>query len=292
VRTQYSAVLLLAAALGCDGAPPQPPDAPPAAARRLFDPATAGAITGHVRWVGEPPSVPPLIQRPNLMGPVGNKETRAWPNPNAPAIDTKTHGVRGAVVSLRGVDPGRARPWDLPPVRVVQQGQQFHVRQGDGDGQVGFVRRGDAVEMVSADPVFHSLHAGGAAFFTLAFPDDDRPRTRHLADRGVVELTSAAGYFWMRGYLFVDDHPYYVRTDAEGQFRLTGVPPGHYEAVCWLPDWREERHERDPETSLVFRLFFRPPLKAVRPIEVPPKGSAMLEFELSAPGMTAGDTHN
>lgn len=282
--TRYSAVLLLAAALGCDGTYPQPRDATPAAdAGHLFDPATAGTITGHVRWVGEPPSVPPLIERPNLMGPVGNKETRAWPNPNAPAIDAKTHGVRGAVVFLRGVDPSRARPWDLPPVRVVQQGQQFRVRQGGGDGQIGFVRRGDAVEMVSADPVFHSLHAGGAAFFTLAFPDPDRPRTRRLSAPGVVELTSAAGYFWMRGYLFVDDHPYYIRTDAEGRFRLTDVPPGRYEAVCWLPDWREERHERDPETSLVFRLFFRPPLEVVRPVEVLPKGSCEVEFELSVP---------
>jgi hypothetical protein len=279
-------VLLLTGTLGCGDArtqPPAPGPAPAADAGCHFDPDSAGTIGGRVRWVGELPSVPAFIQRPNLMAPEAIREPIPWPNPNAPVIDTKTRGVKGAAVFLRGVDPRRARPWDLPPVRVVQQGQQFHVRQGDGDGQIGFVRRGDAVEMVSADPVFHSLHAGGAAFFTLAFPDAGRPRTRHLADRGVVELISAAGYFWMRGYLFVDDHPYYVRTDAEGRFRLTEVPPGRYEAVCWLPDWREERHERDPETSLVFRLFFRPPLEVVRSVEVPPNGSATLEFELSAP---------
>src|SRR5262249_7479941 len=149
-----------------------------------------------------------------------NRETTAWPNPNAPAIDAQTRAVRGAVVFLRGIDPRRARPWDLPAVRVVQQGQRFHVRQGADDGAVGFVRRGAAVEMMSADGVFHSLHAGGAAFFTLTFPDPDRPRTRRLDQPGVVELTSAAGYFWMRGYLFVDDHPYYVRTDTDGRFRL------------------------------------------------------------------------
>ncbi len=284
-----TAILLLAGALGCGDARPQPPAAAPvlsSEAGRLFDPAQAGTVTGSVRWTGNLPDVPPLVERPSPAGPYTREKT-LWPNPNAPVIDATTHAVGGAVVFLRGVDVRRARPWDLPPVRVVQQGQKFHVRQGEADGSIGFVRLGDAVEMVSAEPIFHSLHAGGAAFFTLAFAGPDRPRTRRLTERGVVELTSAAGYFWMRGYLFVDDHPYYARTNAAGRFRLTDVPPGRYEVVCWLPDWREEHHERDPETGLVTRLFFRPPRESVRPVEVGPNGSAAVEFELSAESVEA-----
>ena len=280
--TQYSAVLLLATALGCGDARTQPPPPSPVAdAGSLFDSATAGTITGRIRWAGELPSVPPLLQRPNLLASDGNKETIPWPNPNAPVIDPGTHAVRGVVVFLRGVDPRQARPWDLPPVRVVQQGQQFHVRQGDEDSRVGFVRRGDSVEMVSADAVFHSLHAGGAAFFTLAFPDPDRPRTRPLASPGLVELTSAAGYFWMRGYLFVDDHPYYVRTDAAGRFRLADVPPGRYEAVCWLPDWRTAGRELDGDTGQLCRLTFRPPAEVARPVRVTAGSPAEVSFALS-----------
>jgi hypothetical protein len=285
-RTVKGFVLVfLATALGCGDARPQPPaaePAPPPDAGSLFDPDSAATITGRVRWAGELPSVAPLVVDPNPGGPPFIKERTAWPNPNAPVIGAD-RGVKDAVVFLRGVDPRRARPWDRPPVRVVQQGEQFHIRQGDGDAPLGFVRRGDAIEMVSADPVFHSLHAGGAAFFTLAFPDAGRPRTRRLTERGVAELTSAAGYYWMRGYLFVDDHPYYARTDAAGRFALKDVPPGRYEAVCWLPDWREQRHERDPETSLITRLFFRPPLESVRPVEVGPKASAVVAFEVQAP---------
>jgi len=279
------AILLLAGALGCGDARPQPPPAvaPPSDAGSRYDPATAGTISGHVHWSAELPVVPPLLEPINPLAADPLTEKTPWPNPNAPVIDPSTRGVQGAVVFLRGIDPRRARPWDLPPVRVVQEDRQCHVRQGASDAAVGFVRRGDAVEMVSADPVFHSLHAGGAAFFTLAFPDSDRPRTRRLVDPGVVELTSAAGYFWMRGYLFVDDHPYYTCTDASGRFDLTDVPPGQFEAVCWLPDWREARHERDPESTLVTRLYFRPPWETVQPVELAPNGLAAVDFAVAPP---------
>jgi len=278
--------MLLTTVIGCgDGQSPvlSTEDSVPSTGGQRFDASSAGTITGRVLWTGPVPSVPPLIEQPNMAGPVFDKEKTLWPNPNAPLINADSHAVQGAVIFLRGVDAGRSRPWDLPPVRIVQQGQQFHVRQGDDDGKVGFVRRGDAVEMVSADTVFHSLHAGGAAYFTLAFPDPDKPRRRRLDNKGVVELSSAAGRFWMHGYLFVDEHPYYTRTAADGRFQLTDVPPGRYEVVCWLPDWREERHERDPETSLVTRLYFREPWETVRPVEVQAKGRAMVEFKVSAP---------
>ena len=88
--------------------------------------------------------------------------------------------------------------------------------------------------------------------------------------KGVVELSSGAGQFWMRAYLFVDDHPYYARTDAAGGFGLAQVPPGDYDLVCWLPDWREASHELDADTCLVSRLTFRPPLRVVKRVHVTP----------------------
>jgi hypothetical protein len=138
--------------------------------------------------------------------------------------------------------------------------------------------------MVSEDPFFHSLHADGAAFFTLAFPDPGRPRVRLLQDKGRVELTSAAGFFWMRGHLFVDDHPYYTRTDSAGEFVLPGVPPGNYEVVCWLPNWRVQRSERDPESGQVARIFFNPPLEQIRSLTLPPAGSVEVILRMKDEG--------
>jgi hypothetical protein len=272
-------------ALGCGSeALPEPEAASPVPSiRSAFDPTSAGSISGQVTWAGELPVVArfPVWGEPNMAGTLG---PRRWENnPLAPSIDPQTRGVAGAVVFLRGIDPRRGRPWDHPAVQVEQREHRFLVRQGEAAGNVGFVRRGEPIEMVSAQSVFHSLHAGGAAFFTLAFPDSGDHASRRLEENGLVELTSAAGYYWMRGYLFVDEHPYYTRTDAEGRFTLPGVPPGPCEVVCWLPDWREERHERDPETGLVTRLAFRKPLETVRRIALAASEARTVDFVLATP---------
>jgi hypothetical protein len=116
--------------------------------------------------------------------------------------------------------------------------------------------------------------------FTLMFPERDRTRQRRLEEAGVVELTSASGYFWMRGYVFVLDHPYATRTDGQGAFVLPHVPAGRYEAVCWLPSWEKERHERDPETGDVTRLHFRRPIEREITVEVPAGGASRVEFAM------------
>src|SRR5262249_44220267 len=131
---------------------------------------------------------------------------------NAPTIDPSNRGVANAVVFLRGVDPVRSRPWDLPPVQVAISDFAFKLHQGEWHNRIGFVRRGEAIEMTSYDPILHMLHADGAAFFTLAFPDAKKPLSRRLTKPGIVELSSASTWYWMRAYLFVDDHPYYACT--------------------------------------------------------------------------------
>lgn len=247
-----------------------------------FDATTAGEIRGRVTWQGALPKVP------SYRAPVspGNEHIgqsfHLWPNPHAPRIDPATKGVAGAVIFLRGIDPQRSRPWDHPPVRIELRDYQIHVCQGERDDRSGFVRRGDAITMVSRQSLFHSLHVRGAAFFARAFPDAEQPCRQRLERTGIVELTSGCGYFWMYGQLFVDDHPYYTHTDAEGRFTLPQVPPGRYQLVCWLPDWREAARELDAETAHICRLTFRPPLEVVQPVQLTSRQTQSVAFELDA----------
>jgi hypothetical protein len=277
-------VALLLPFAGCDGTPPPPPaeDATPANIGSRFDPMTAGTIRGRVTWEGDVPAVAPFRARINWLTGPPPEQRLVRANPNAPHIDADSRGVRDAVVYLEGVDPAKSKPWDHPAVRVEQCGRRLHVRQGTADSPVGFVRRGEGVKMVSKDSLLHSLHADGAAFFTLTFPDPGRPRSRRLGDKGLVELSSAAGYYWMRAYLFVDDLPYYARTDARGRFTLQRVPPGRYRLVAWLPNWNKDRHERDPETGTIIRWFFAAPVRHPRPVAVVTGRTVEVDFRFGA----------
>jgi hypothetical protein len=247
-----------------------------------FNAATAGTIRGRVTWQGEIPEVPGYRAPISPGSEHAGQPRRFWPNPNAPRIDPAGKGVAGAVVFLRGVEPRRARPWDHPPVRVELRDYQIHVIQGDHDSNSGFVRRGEAMTMVSRQKLFHALRVRGAAFFTRAFPDSDQLCSQRLEHRGLVELSSGCGYFWMRGWLFVGEHPYYTHSDAEGCFTLPQVPPGRYELVCWLPDWHEASRELDAETALICRLTFRSPVEIVQSVQLAPCQTQMVSIRVDA----------
>jgi hypothetical protein len=272
--------LILAGFVGCDGlllllgpapAPEEGEASPPLVqAGEHFDPEQSSSLIGTVTWKGALPVVAPYRAPISPHVQYVGKPYQDRFNPNVPLVDPPTRGVAHAVVFLRGVDPRQGKPWDHPPVRIEQRNHQIHVRQGKRDQRIGFVRRGDTVEMVAESEAFHVLRGRGAAFFSIPFPRSSQPCQRKLTRKGIVELTSAAGYFWMRGYLFVDDHPYYTLSDAQGRFQLEQVPAGRYQLVLWLPNWHEASRELDAETALINRLGFRPPLEVVRPVEVEP----------------------
>src|SRR4051794_15887303 len=97
-----TAALLLLILAGCD-APPSPfpvahaPGSP--VHSTLHDPSFT--VSGRVVWDGPCPSVPPVKALRAKPGVGIVAVTR--PHPNLPRIDPETHGLAGAVVTLRGV---------------------------------------------------------------------------------------------------------------------------------------------------------------------------------------------
>jgi hypothetical protein len=281
-RAPWLPLLLLPLGLGCSDAPPLPRVEPADSAATDFNSSVAGVIQGRVRWKGDLPSVPPFDYRRNLPSGNPSEPRLVRENPNAPIIDPQSRGIAGAVLFLRGVEARHARPWDHASVRVEHRDRRLHVLQGDTDARTGFVRRGQVVELVSRETAVNVLRGTGAAFFSLTLPDPDRPRRRSFNASGLVELSSGAGYYWMRAYLLVDDHPYYTRTDAAGRFQLPQVPPGRYQLVCWMPNWNIERHERDPETTVISRVFFRPPVQQEQQVDVRPGMLTTTDFNIAS----------
>jgi hypothetical protein len=232
-----------------------------------FDPAHTGRATGRLTWIGRLPDVTPISYAvPKTDGP--GYDTRTTPNPNRIQISGTTQAIAEAVVFLRQINPALARPWDLPPVSVEIGDEQITVTQGTYKGRVGFVRRGEGVKVMSIEPIFHILRGRGDAFFSLVFPSPNDPVTRTLNHSGRVELSSGAGLAWMRADLFVSDHPYYTRTDVNGRFNFDQVPEGQAELVVWLPNWEAGSPIREPESSIITRQTYAPPIERVIPFKM------------------------
>lgn len=287
--------LLLLVALPCGAAgcgtqaaplhPLEPAQGSPAALGTEFDPGRVGAIRGRVTWVGAVPDSHSF--RDARVAPPYTAARHDSLNPHVPRIDEASRGVAGAIVFLRWVDPSRSRPWNLAPARVAMADGTIGIMEDQSGPHVaGVVRRGDAVEMVSTTPKPEMLRARGAAFFTLAFPDAGRTLERSFDRAGVVELSSGAGNYWARAWLFVADHPYYVRTSADGTFRLDQVPDGSYELVCWMPNWRTGRFERDPESTRASRLWYGPPLEKCMSVRVERGEVTDVRYEVGAGDFT------
>jgi hypothetical protein len=268
---------------GCEAEPtlllPDFPTPPLSLTVSTFDPARCGIVAGRVTWSGPLPAAPTFLY--GVPDRAGNFITKTLTGPNQPRIDAGTRAVAGAVVFLRGVDPAAAPPWDHPPVRVELAEGAIRVRQGDREpGRVGFVRRGGAVGVVSRDPVYHVLRGRGAAFFSLSLPDADHVRTQTFPSPGRVELSSGAGFYWASADLFVTDHPYWAVTDAAGRFTLPRVPGGRVEVVAWHPGWLPARQDRDPETGLVSRMTYAPPVDQARTAVVTAGGTTDIALSL------------
>ena len=89
----------------------------------------------------------------------------------------------------------------------------------------------------------------------------------------------------MNAVAIVAPHPYYAVTDANGQFELTDVPPGHYEIVAWHEGWEVLRHEdaRDVLTEQpVPRLIFSEPRTWTKSVDVSAGASAVVNFVISS----------
>lgn len=262
-------------------APPPPENVTPLGSE--YEPGQCGLIRGQVKWNGSPPKIEPFVSTPYPVrfprGSGGPEEK--WPNPHVPQIDDSTQGVANAVIWLKGVDLKKSHPWEHGHVRVEQKNHRYQIHQGPTPSRIGFVRRGSHVQFISRDREFYSLRARGASFFSVIFPEPNDQLMRRLDHVGRVELRSGVGHYWMRAHLFVTEHPYFVRTDAQGNFTLSGVPAGTYEIICWMPNWNVIRREKDWETALVSDVDFAEPVTLTQSVTVTPGRDTTVSFPVS-----------
>lgn len=189
------------------------------AALALAGPAAAGEIQGQVRLSGSVPS--PRLLPVTIDQYVCGTEKRA-----EDLVVSPNREVRDVVVWLE--NPPAGAP-SVPPTTPVAMDQ----RECVFTPHVVLVPAGGTVEFLNSDRLLHNLHSK---------PRDNSPFNRTQPKGRTIPITFARPeivqitcdlHAWMRAWVVVTPHAYYVVTDAQGRFRLDNLPPGQYTLQYW-----------------------------------------------------------
>ncbi|MFO0775336.1 MAG: carboxypeptidase-like regulatory domain-containing protein [Nitrospiraceae bacterium] len=163
---------------------------------------------------------------------------------------------RDVVVYLEGIDKGKPFEEGMIP--------QIEARDCLFLPFTTVVRDDQTVSVVNMDPVMHDIQAyetsnlGPRVLFNVPLPmNPQHPRNfkdrseaglyhKHMAgppSKQLVNLSKGRRIFvmqcgfhaYMESWGVAVQNPYFAKTDKDGRFTITGIPPGTYKLVVWHP---------------------------------------------------------
>ena len=98
------------------------------------------------------------------------------------------------------------------------------------------VQVGTRVEFPNEDKAYHNIFSYSPAkrFDLGRYRGDERPIPSEVFDQAGLVTLRCDIHDHMRAIILVLATPYFVLSDTAGDFRLTGLPPGHYTLKVWL----------------------------------------------------------
>jgi hypothetical protein len=188
------------------------------------DEATAGGITGTVRFTGTPPA--------NEQIDMAEESSCAAEHGTPPTRETVVVGGGGTLANVfvyvkEGLDASLRFPAGeggvldqdgcvyIPHVLALSTGEQLTIRNSD-----------DVLHNVNATPTvnrgFNRSQPQEGMEFQTSFPQPE-----------VMIPVRCDVHGWMESYLGVTSHPYHAVTGTDGAFTLERLPPGTYTLEAW-----------------------------------------------------------
>lgn len=132
-----------------------------------------------------------------------------------------------AVVWVEGDFPAPDAP--PPAAEVTQKGMVFIPALLP-------IRTGTKVEFPNFDDTYHNIFSYSAAkrFDLGRYRPDERPVPSVVFDKAGLVVLRCDIHEHMRGLILVLASSYFVQTDLEGNFKLTGLPAGRHTVKAWV----------------------------------------------------------
>src|SRR5438067_13117485 len=184
----------------------------------LIDAANTGAISGTIRFAGTAPTRVPIDMDQDPACAVSSKE----PNLSEGIIVNQGKLQNVFIYVKQGLET-YAVPKPSAPAVLDQKWYRYapHV--------LGMVA-GQTLRVLNSDTAEHNVHPmprNNAEWNESQMPGG-APK-EHLLDRAELMLPITCNQHpWMKMYLSVVSNPFFGVSDGQGQFRISGLPPGDY----------------------------------------------------------------
>jgi plastocyanin len=228
-----SASLVLFAAIaftGCNSKPTATtptttatPAAAPAPPAFTVDPATAGSITGLVKYSGPKPKAKVIDQSSDPACVTANKG-KIYDE----SLITTKGGLGNAFVYISKGLEGKTFATPTASVTIDQKGCWFRPHL------VG-LQTGQTLDVVNSDPVTHNIHpmAHINHEWNHSQGPGDPPMHRTFTKQEVMIPVKCNIHDWMHAFIGVVDNPYFTVTKDDGTYTLPNLPPGTYTVSVW-----------------------------------------------------------
>jgi len=213
------AVALALMTSACKGEEPPPK---PVVVTNPVDPATAGSITGVVKFEGTAPAAQAITMDSD---PYCEKQPK---NTTESIVVGDAAGLQNVFVYVKDGLGDRTFPVPSTVVVLDQKGCRYapHV--------LG-IQVGQTLEIASSDNTLHNVHAlpQQNREFNMAHQLAGIKHTHVFSTKEVMVPFKCDVHKWMNAFLGVLDHPFFAVTSGNGQFELKGLPPGTYTVEAW-----------------------------------------------------------
>jgi plastocyanin len=240
---------------GCHGRPTavQQAKAVPAPDYFKVDPATAGSVSGVIRYTGPRPARKPIDMSSEPACVEARKDTHQGKAYDESLMVGRNGDLANAFVYIKAGLEGKTFAVPSAPVVIDQSGCWFHPR-------VMGIQVGQVLKVVNSDPVTHNIHPEAVVNreWNHSQGAGDPPIERRFMKPEVMIPVKCNIHSWMHARIGVLDHPYFAVTGSDGSFAIKNLPPGTYTIAVW----QEKLGTAEQQ------------------ITVPPQGDAMANFVL------------
>jgi hypothetical protein len=201
-----------------------------AAKYKVVSVADGGSISGRVTLNGTAPA-------PEILKVDEDVEACGGDRPSDELLVSDNGGIQNVVVSIDKI--GSGKDWDMPAAEFTydQKNCNFIPR-------IMVIKPKMAGVVLNSDSVGHNFHTISKGVYNInkkIQPGSKLAVTdKKIRKSGLVKAKCDI-HSWMGGAWWVADNPYTVISDADGNFKLTNVPPGKYKIAIW--------HEKLGESS-------------------------------------------